>query len=228
MMNLHPSHELLAAFLDRTLDGEGKARIIAHLADCSACSAVVGAIRGSKAAPAPAASRRGRLRAGWVAAAALWVLAAGAGALVPLSRPEFVHIDFSDATGFILAEGSLQQVKIGGHLVSTAGAERIDDWWTISFKLPEPLTIDAGCTMKIDFSTNAGYCVASLHPVGKDAVFLKLEPGPAGNGWTTVTASTEPRLKKGDRVDWITISAPAGEAEPVQLLVRAVNLGTAN
>lgn len=226
----HPTEEMLAAFIERGLD---RGRIAAHLAECDECLAVVSTLR--RAAPKPA--RRLSFRA---AAAAVWILAVAAALAVPMPAKEesvrldraprtYAHIDFADAREFVLAEGSLKEVRIGDHLTVSADAVHSDGWWMVSVKLPEPVVIQNECTMRIELSTNAGFCVASLFPLGKDAVYLRLD---TQDSWTTVTAHMDGGakagsiLKPGDRLDRVTISVPGDENAPIRLLVRAIDLKT--
>jgi hypothetical protein len=222
----HPAPEALAAYVERKSSDPA---ITSHIADCDTCLAVVALLKRST-------PRRARRSLFWAAAAALWLLAILSAALVPIPAKSpwtrtYAHIDFHSASGFVLAEGTLRQILVGEQLVTSADAVRSDGWWIVSVSLAEPLEVRDHCTMRVELSTSAGYCVASLFPIGKDAVYLRLEPSPSGE-WSSVTANVNSAaragsdLKSGDRVDRLAIAVPASGEQPPRLLVRAIALRT--
>jgi hypothetical protein len=227
----HPGHEILARFVEKRLAVHERECVVAHIASCDSCLAAVASLKRVMA------SKPATRRLMWWAAAAVWLIAIAAGFAVPLRETEestkrtYVHIDFQNIDGFILAEGQVQQVTIGNQVLVSAGAVRTDGWWIVSVKLPQPVTIGEDCTMRVEMLTNAGYCVASLFPLGKDAALVRLDS--VSREWTTVTANVDrapkagTQLKPGDRVDRVTIGVPVEGAEPRQLLVRAIELRAA-
>lgn len=233
----HPTNEELAAFVEKALPPADRDRVVEHIGACDTCLATVAAVR--RAMSRKPAARRFR----WWAAAAVWLIAIAAGFAIPVGQPSpvssialdqaprtYVHIDFENARGFVLAEGQVCQVRVGDQTVNSAGAVRSDGWWIVSVKLPEPIVIQKECTMRVEVMTNAGYCLASIFPLGKDAALIRLDPISKDGSWTTITAHVDhapkagSELKPGDRVDRVTIGVPAQGREPPQLLVRAIDL----
>lgn len=153
---------------------------------------------------------------------------------MPISQPErppiprtFLHIDFTRTGGYILTDGAVETVELGGRQLSIASAAPIPGGWAaVSIKLTEPVRIERECLVRMRISTNAGYVVAQLFPLGRDATFLKFSLDTDSEA--TVTAHVRPgenfgtTLKPGDTIDWITIVAPS--AGSTSMLVHAIEL----
>ncbi|HLG42003.1 MAG TPA: hypothetical protein VI643_01465 [Planctomycetota bacterium] len=220
----HPTPEDLAGARDP--------RVLAHIADCVECRAVLGfAARAATSPPirlqSPAAHRRW-----WTAATAACLLAISAGMVVPLPSDAppnrtFLHIDFEKQGGYILADGTIRTLEVGGHMFTLAdGARTPSGWSAISVKLTEPIRIDRECMFRVQVATNAGYVIASLYPLGRDATFLRFERDT--RDLSTLTGRIEPgmdygtTLRPGDTIDWVTIAAPADP--DTFMLVKAIEL----
>lgn len=225
----HPAPEALAAAKDP--------RVLAHIAECPHCRAVFAAIHD------PGASDRFFIRLRnpalrprrWLwATAAACIVAGGVGLLLPPPsssqlpvRRTYLHIDFARPGGYILADGSIETIELGGKRMSIANAATLPGGWTaISIKLTEPVRIERECVLRMSISTNAGYVVAQLFPLGRDATFLRFSPDSSAEA--TLTARVRPgekvgtTLKAGDTIDWITIVAPATDS--TTMLVHAIEL----
>jgi hypothetical protein len=226
----HPPPEALACARDH--------RVLAHLAACAECRAVVAAAARASSAPDgvrmrlqnPARLRRHRA---WSSVAAC-LAGAIVGLLLPVSHPAsaprhrtYLHIDFARTGGYILTEGAVRTVELDGRRLSIADATPLPGGWTaISIKLTRPIRIERECLVRMRVATNAGYIIAELFPFGRDATFLTFSP--ETRDVSTVTATIRPgenfgtTLKAGDTIDWITIAAPA--VESTYMLVHAIEL----
>jgi hypothetical protein len=217
----HPSEEALASLTDPA--------VLAHVADCPECRAVVAAAAEGRRRPAPA--RINSRRRWWMTAAAVWVIAMIVGMLVPSPQPDpdltHLRIDFADPDGYILKEGTVRTIEMGDRELKMAdGSARTEGWSTVTIKLTRPIVVRRDCILRMDIATNAAFVLATLFPPGRDATFARLDL--PTDQLSTLTATFRPgenfetTLKPGDRIDWVTIAAPT--ADETYMMVKAIEI----
>lgn len=221
---IHPAHEELAAWLEDRLDGQRARRVAAHVASCESCRIVADTLRSAVPSGAPASARRRLLGRGgrrwWVAAAAVWLLSALTGLLVPMDRTEppssspprtYVHLDFgTEPALFLVTKGEIVRLRRGDREISMLGAERMpNETLVAAVRLPEPIRVNRDSTIRVRFSTNSGPFIAWLIPLNRDAQIVRIEPERSAEG-EVLTATARLEESRGEEIDTICLVAPAG------------------